>query len=78
MVIYNELPPGSIDLPSAAIKYGLKRGTLTMWVRRGKLPRLGKLKAPARGGGYTIASQAAIEACINAPPNKGGRPKIIL
>ena len=75
MTIYNELPAGMIDLPTAAKRYNLKRGTLGMWVRRGKLPNLGKLKAPAPGGGYTITSEAALAACIAEPPSKGGRPR---
>ncbi len=75
-VIYEpgELPDGLIDLPSAAEKYGVNRSRLTMWVKRGKVPRLGKLKAAAPGGGYTVTSIEAIEQCLRAPPNKGGRP----
>ena len=75
-VIYEpgELPDGLIDLPSAAKKYGIPVGTLRAWVHRGKLPRCGRLKARAAGGGYIVTTQAGIEYCRDHP-RKGGRPK---
>ena len=68
-VIYEpgELPEGLIDLPSASKKYGIKVGTLQAWIRRGKLPRRGRLKARAAGGGYIVTEQAAILHCRDNP-----------
>ena len=79
-VIYEpgDLPEGLIDLPSASKKYGIKIGTLQAWIRRGKLPRCGRLKARAAGGGYIVTEQAAILHCRDNPrkpwSNKSVRP----
>ena len=70
----DQLPEGLIDLPSACKEYGLNRGRLTMWLKRGRIPRLGKLKGAAPGGGFVVTSITAIEECLRSPPNKGGRP----
>ena len=68
-VIYEpgELPDGLIDLPSAARKYGIPVRTLGSWVHRGKLPRRGRLKGRAAGGGYIVTEEAAIMYCRDHP-----------
>ena len=73
--IYDTLPDGLIDLPSAARKYGVKLSTIRSWVRRGHLDQAGLLKAPARGGGYIVVDEAAFLRYMNSPRNRGGRPR---
>ena len=73
--VYEEIPPGMIALPVAARKYGRPITTLQSWVQRGHLPTYGRVKAPARGGGYILISESDLLDWIKAPPNKGGRPK---
>ncbi len=74
--IYDALPDGLIDLPSASKKYGIPVDTLRMWVHRGKLPRLGRLRAKAAGGGYIVTDDAAIPLCRDNP-RKRGRKQIV-
>ena len=68
-VIYvaGNLPEGLIDLPSASKKYGISVKTLRSWVQRGKLPRMGRLRARAAGGGYIVTSEAQILYCRDNP-----------
>ena len=77
-VIYrpDEVPPGLIDLPSAARKYGIKVHTLRMWTYLGKLPNRGRVLARAPGGGYILTDEAAIPYCRDNP-RKRGRKKTI-
>ena len=74
MLIYETLPPGLIPLPTANTKYGLKRGRLTMWLKRGKLHNKGRIKGAAPGGGFILIEEAALLALLHSPP-KNGRPK---
>ena len=69
--IYDELPDGLIDLPTAAKRYGIPVKTLGMWVHRGKLPRRGRLKAKAAGGGYIVTEESAILHCRDNPRKRG-------
>ena len=69
--IYDELPDGLIDLPSASKKYDIPVKTLGMWVHRGKLPRRGRLKAKAAGGGYILTEESAILHCRDNPRKRG-------
>ena len=73
--IYAEVPDGLIDLPTASRKYGLNRGTLHTWVHTGRLTVVGRLKAPAAGGGYLIVKESDLVEYMSAPRNKGGRPR---
>ena len=75
-VIYEpgNLPEGLIDLPSASRKYGISKATLRTWVHRGKLPRLGRLRAKSPGGGYIVTREAEILYCRDHP-RKTGRKK---
>ena len=73
--IYDELPEGLIDLPSAAKKYGCTVGRLRNWVYRGKINQRGKLKASAPGGGLLLVSRSDVERALEAPQPKGGRPR---
>ena len=68
-VIYEpgNLPEGLIDLPTASKKYGIPGSTLRNWVLRGKLPRRGRVRARAAGGGYIVTEMAAIEYCRDNP-----------
>ncbi len=72
-VIYEpgNLPEGLIDLPSASKKYGISVVTLRSWVQRGKLPRLGRLRARAAGGGYIVTDEAQIPYCRDNPRKRG-------
>ena len=61
------LPDNLIDLPSAAKKYGIPVRTLRGWVHRGRLPRRGRLKGKASGGGYIVTEESAILYCRDNP-----------
>ena len=73
VVIYDELPPGLIDLPSAAKKYGVNNSTLRTWVNTGRIRLVARKKAPSAGGGYVAVSEAELLSYIERPRNKGGR-----
>ena len=73
--VYEQLRPGMIDLPSAASKYGIKVRTLRTWINRGHVEPIGRLKARAPGGGYWVVWEQDLIDHMNAPPNKGGRPR---
>ena len=73
--VYTELPPGLIDLPSAVRKHGLRSSTVYDWIRHGHVRPQGRLKAPARGGGYLVVREDDLLAYLKAPRNKGGRPR---
>ena len=68
-VIYEpgNVPEGLIDLPSASKKYGIPVRTLGTWVRRGKLPKCGRLRGRSPGGGYIVTDEAAILYCRDHP-----------
>ena len=72
-VIYEpgNLPEGLIDLPSASKKYGIPVKTLRSWIYLGKLPKRGRLKARAPGGGYIVTVEADIEYCRDHPRKRG-------
>ena len=74
--MYDELPKGLIDLPTAGKKYGLNTGTVRGWVNKGELEVAGRLRAPAPGGGYLVVSEDELLTHIAEPRNKG-RPKKI-
>ena len=80
-VIYEpgELPEGLIDLPSAAAryseKYGVSEDAMRKWVNRGRVEKLGRLRAPARGGGYIVVREKELVEFMDQPRNKGGRPR---
>ena len=73
--VYTELPEGLIDLPSAVKKYGLKPRTAHDWVAKGHVKLWGRLRAPSTGGGYLVVDEVEFIAYMNAPRNKGGRPR---
>ena len=73
--VYTELPPGLIDLPSAARESGIASSTLHMWLARGHIKSYGRLKGYAKGGGIHLLKAVEIQARQGAPPNKGGRPR---
>ena len=76
--IYDVLPPGLIDLPTAAKDLGYSVKRLWRWVHRGRIKVRGRLKAPARGGGYPVVDEGELFAYKKiAGSNKGGRPRKI-
>ncbi len=74
-VIYDELPPGLIDLPTARDRYGKNISAMREWVKKGHVRKVGLRRAPARGGGYIVVDEGQLVAYMNCPKNKGGRPK---
>ena len=72
--VLDELPETLIDLSTARKKYGLGRQRFYNWINRGHLEVLGRLRAPARGGGYLVVSKAALERLVANPPRKGRSP----
>ena len=73
--IYDVLPPGLIDVPSAVKRYGCKNATLRRWIERGRLRAMGRLRGAAPGGGYLVISETELADWISAPRDKGGRPR---
>ena len=73
--LYTELPPGLIDLATAAKRYSRSPSLLRMWVYRGHLEERGRLRGPGQNGGAIVVCEQDLLERINAPPNKGGRPK---
>ena len=76
-VIYErrDLPEDLVDLPSIMREHGVSRSTLHTWIKAGKLPLCGKVRAPARGGGYNVVRKDEVLKLIEGPINKGGRPR---
>ena len=72
--IYTELPEGLIDLPSASKLHGVNLNTMMNWIRKNQVQVVGRLKAPARGGGYLVVSEDELLNHMASPRNKGGRP----
>ena len=68
--IYDELPAGMIDVPSAARKYGRSTGTLRVWARSGLLAVVGRLRASAPGGGYLVFRDADVAAIDKQRPRR--------
>ena len=75
--IFNECPPGLIDLPSAAKELGVAPAQLRVWLARGHIKSYGRLKGPAAGGGFHLLKMVELLAYKLGPRNKGGRPKKI-
>ena len=73
--IYETLPEGLIDLPTAAKKHGLSLRNMSRWVQKGQVKLQGRLRAPAAGGGYIVVSEADLLTYAHAPRNKGGRSR---
>ena len=73
--IFMTLPPGTIDVPTALRKYNLNRNTLRAWIDRGHVLPVGRLRAPAVGGGYLVLNKIELEAYIAARKRPGGRRK---
>ena len=77
-VVYDELPEGLIDLPSAAVEYGVPRATLHAWVKRGKLNHKGRLRGRAQGGGFILVSERELATVLAEPRDRGGRPRKVI
>ncbi len=73
--ILTELPGGLITVPDAGRKYGISRRTIQGWLRTGRLELRGRLRGSARGGGYMVVNETELVTYMNAPRNKGGRPR---
>lgn len=74
-VVYDELPEGLIDLPSAQERYGISRWSVYRAVEKGHINFCGRLRASARGGGYLLVDEAALVNYMASPKSKGGRPR---
>jgi predicted DNA-binding transcriptional regulator AlpA len=73
--IFNELPAGLIDVPTAVKQFGCQNSTLRRWIAKGLLPAHGRLRAPAPGGGYLVVSEEELVKHLSEPRKKGGRPR---
>lgn len=69
------LPGELIALPTLVKEYRASRSTLNTWIRSGKLRIRGKVRAPAPGGGYNVASKEEVFNFMSGPVNRGGRPR---
>ena len=70
-----DVPAGLISLPDAAKKYGIPLSTLRNWTHRGKLPKCGRVRAKAPGGGYILTKENQIEYCRDHPRKRGPKPR---
>ena len=75
--MYDELPPGLIDLPSAAKEYGCKVSRFHGWVKRGHLRVRGRLRAP-QGTGYSLVLESELVHRLKTVDAKGGRSRTVI
>ena len=68
--IYDELPEGLIDLPTAARRYRRATGTVRQWASDGQLEVVGRLRAPAPGGGYLVFRDADVSMINDITPRR--------
>ena len=68
--VYEVLPEGLIDAPSAARKYKRATGTLRNWVGNGRLEVVGRYLAPAPGGGYLVFREADVAELDEQTPRR--------
>ena len=68
--LFDELPDGLIDVPTAARKYGRSTGTLRVWARSGLLTVVGRLRASAPGGGYLVVREVDVAAIDKQRPRR--------
>ena len=73
-LVFDELPEGMIDLPSATRVFGISNQTLHSWVKTGRVLSMGRIRGPARGGGLIVLKKDDILRQIEKPP-KRGRPQ---
>ena len=73
--IYTDLPDGLIDLATAAKRYKRSPHLMRTWVYRGHLEERGRLRGRGRNGGSIVVCEEELLKRINAPTNKGGRPR---
>ena len=74
--IYTEPHDGLINLGDPSRKYGCPIHRLRNCVYRGYLSEMGRIKGSARGGGYSLISEAQLQARINSPPRMGRPLKV--
>ena len=76
--VYDEVPAGLIDLPSAARKYGITRNSLHKRLRTGSLRAHGRLNGGVRGVGITLLSESELarvaESIVSNRSRRGGIP----
>ena len=72
--VYDVLPDGLIDLPSAAAKYNRSIYTIHGWIRYGRLRVVGRLRAPAARGGYLVVSESDLMRLNTDTPRRRRRP----
>ena len=68
--VYDELPEGMIDVPSAARKYRRSTSTLRNWALAGRLRVVGRRRASAPGGGYLVFEEADVEEIDRQTPRR--------
>lgn len=72
-VVFDALPDGLIDLPSASKKYGIKSETIRRWVGRGRIAQQGWLLAPRQN--RLVIHEQELVAYMQSEKSKGGRPR---
>ena len=76
--VYDEVPAGLIDLPSAARKYGVTRNSLHKRLQTGSLRAHGHLNGGVRGSGITLLSESELawvaESIVSNRHRRGGIP----
>lgn len=71
----DEVPDGLVTLIQAEHITGAHRRRLNSWVQRCTLRARGRVRAPARGGGYILVSLAEVERVLRDPPRPGPRER---
>ena len=74
--VFTELPNGLIDIPTAAKKHGINPSTLRTWIQKGYITVVGRLKAPARGGGYSVVEERKLLEYARNPVRRGRPVKV--
>ena len=76
--VYDEVPAGLIDLPSAARKYCVTRNSLHKRLRTGSLRAHGRLNGGVRGVGIILLSEGELarvaESIVSNKHRRGGIP----
>ena len=73
--IFAELPEGLIGLTAAADELGCNIHRIRTWVHNGRVHAKGRLRAPARGGGYLLVSLEELRTELTKAQNGRGRPR---
>ena len=76
--VYDEVPEGLVDLPTAAARHGVTRNALHKRLASGTLQSYGRLKGRSLGGGSPLLAERELLQIIDSMvlnKNRLGRPR---